>query len=84
MCATCGAHWFGHGDEVRIFTKREWDAWINEKDIQKPTCDECEYFLPNSPSAGVCTYDPDGFELMRAGEGKECGVFAPTRQRALL
>lgn len=29
-CAACGAHFFGYGDDVRFFTRREWDAWIEE------------------------------------------------------
>lgn len=27
-CAACGTRWFGRGEDARVFTRREWDAWI--------------------------------------------------------
>lgn len=33
-CAACGARWFGRGDEARFFTRREWDAWIEEDEAR--------------------------------------------------
>jgi len=27
MCASCGHHWYGHGD-MKEYTRKEWDAWV--------------------------------------------------------
>lgn len=30
MCRRCGTHWHGPSGAVAIYTRAEWEAWINE------------------------------------------------------
>lgn len=30
VCSRCWSHWFGPPNAVKLFTKREWDAWIEQ------------------------------------------------------
>lgn len=29
VCLKCGTHWYGEAGNVREYSRREWDAWIN-------------------------------------------------------
>ena len=29
MCLTCGKHWYGPEGQVKEYTRKEWDSWIN-------------------------------------------------------
>jgi hypothetical protein len=28
ICLSCGSHWYGLPDDVKFYTRKEWDAWI--------------------------------------------------------
>lgn len=32
MCLSCGSHLYGVADDVRFYTRKEWDTWMNEPD----------------------------------------------------
>ena len=29
MCLHCGKHWYGIEGQVKEYTRKEWDSWIN-------------------------------------------------------
>lgn len=31
MCLRCGTHWHGVGLDVKVYTRKEWDAWVSER-----------------------------------------------------
>jgi hypothetical protein len=34
ICLNCYSHWYGAPESPKFYTRKEWDAWINEIDFK--------------------------------------------------